>query len=184
MMTLWISLLASMPQHKSWLPRRRSSGRPSGGVVAGGLNKPRFSVDSYVIADGESVTFNCSSSQDSPGIAFYLYRQGQSNSVNVKYPAAGMHSVTFTINKIDHSKIGYYTCRYEAEVNRTRLCSTSSDPLSISVRVSSSIPIRFSLAALIVLGIVIILGLEFIPTKRKPVPAGDDADAVYCETTM
>ncbi|XP_072345354.1 leukocyte immunoglobulin-like receptor subfamily B member 2 isoform X4 [Scyliorhinus torazame] len=147
MMTLWISLLASMPQHKSWLPRRRSSGRPSGGVVAGGLNKPRFSVDSYVIADGESVTFNCSSSQDSPGIAFYLYRQGQSNSVNVKYPAAGMHSVTFTINKIDHSKIGYYTCRYEAEVNRTRLCSTSSDPLSISVR-------------------------------------GDDADAVYCETTM
>ncbi|XP_072350305.1 Fc receptor-like protein 5 isoform X2 [Scyliorhinus torazame] len=148
------------------------------------LNKPRFSVDSYVIADGESVTFNCSSSQDSPGIAFYLYRQGQSNSVNVKSPAAGMHSVTFTINKIDHSKIGYYTCRYEAEVNKTRLCSTSSDPLSISVRVSSSIPIRFSLAALIVLGIVIILGIEFIPTKRKPVPAGDDADAVYCETTM
>ncbi|XP_078060531.1 immunoglobulin superfamily member 1-like [Mustelus asterias] len=100
------------------------------------LNKPHFWVDSDVAAQGGDVTFNCRSPRDNPAIAFYLYRQGEMELVSVKSPAADTHSVTFTVKNIDRSKIGNYTCRYEADVNGRNLISGDSDPVNITVRVA------------------------------------------------
>ncbi|XP_078059674.1 Fc receptor-like protein 5 [Mustelus asterias] len=144
------------------------------------LNKPHFWVDSDVAALGGDVTFYCSSPRDNPAIAFYFYRQGEMELVSVKSPAADTHSVTFTSKNIDHSGIGNYTCRYEADVNGTRLSSHDSDPVNITVRASYSIPIRLAVAVLVTFGIVIILGMEFIRTEGKKDSAGAHADGVHC----
>ncbi|XP_078059668.1 immunoglobulin superfamily member 1-like isoform X2 [Mustelus asterias] len=130
------------------------------------LNKPHFWVDSDVAAQGGDVTFNCSSPRDNPAIAFYLYRQGEMELVSVKSPAADTHSVTFTVKNIDHSKIGNYTCRYEADVNGRNLTSGDSDPVNITVRENGSVaPLVAGIGSAV--GLILILALLGLCLWRK-----------------
>ncbi|XP_072345310.1 uncharacterized protein [Scyliorhinus torazame] len=103
------------------------------------LHKPHLSVDLDGVGEGGDITLNCTSPMESPGIAFYLYRQEEPPLVSVKPPDEDRHAVTFAIKNIDHSKIGKYTCQYEANINGRNLYSPHSDAVSITVRESKSI---------------------------------------------
>ncbi|XP_072350744.1 immunoglobulin superfamily member 1-like, partial [Scyliorhinus torazame] len=108
-------------------------------VTISDLHKPHLSVDLDGVSEGGDITFNCTSPLERPGIAFYLYRQEEPPLVSVKPPDEDRHAVTFAIKNIDHSKIGNYTCQYEANINGRNLSSPHSDAVRITVRESKSI---------------------------------------------
>ncbi|XP_041036023.1 platelet endothelial cell adhesion molecule-like isoform X3 [Carcharodon carcharias] len=149
-------------------------------VTTRDLPEPDISVDSSAVLLGGAVTFNCTSPGDNPAITFYLYREGDVNHDGLKSAASGNNSVTFTIRNIHHSEIGSYTCRYEVLLNGRKLASALSDPVHITVTAYNSTPIRLGPGALIMFGIVIILGIEFNPIKRNKGCKGADTDGVHC----
>ncbi|XP_041036021.1 basement membrane-specific heparan sulfate proteoglycan core protein-like isoform X2 [Carcharodon carcharias] len=149
-------------------------------VTIADLPEPDISVDSSAVLLGGAVTFNCTSPGDNPAITFYLYREGDVNHDGLKSAASGNNSVTFTIRNIHHSEIGSYTCRYEVLLNGRKLASALSDPVHITVTAYNSTPIRLGPGALIMFGIVIILGIEFNPIKRNKGCKGADTDGVHC----
>ncbi|XP_041036016.1 Fc receptor-like protein 5 isoform X2 [Carcharodon carcharias] len=134
-------------------------------VTIAELPEPFISVDSSAVVLRGAVTFNCTNPGDIPAIAFYLHRQGDATHCDVMSAAAGVNSATFTIWKIDRSKIGNYTCRYEALITGRNLSSALSDPVHITVTEQEHVPMAVCIG--FAMGVILLLALLGVCLWRK-----------------
>ncbi|XP_072102358.1 Fc receptor-like protein 5 [Mobula birostris] len=81
--------------------------------------KPRLTLNPRRAVRGGQVTFNCTSPLEPPGFLFYLFKQGDTNYLDIQPAAAGSQTVNFTLKNVEQANGGNYTCLYKAEDKMT-----------------------------------------------------------------
>ncbi|XP_041036008.1 alpha-1B-glycoprotein-like isoform X3 [Carcharodon carcharias] len=135
--------------------------------VTATLPKANISVHppSGVVSRGSIIRITCTGSILNSGGCFRLYRDSeQKGELDMSCP---QQSATFTITDTDTDGMWNYNCLYSRKVKGTFYHSPRSAAVQVTVKRSNLFLIHWCLAAVILFGTVILLGIECSHMKRK-----------------
>ncbi|XP_041036007.1 alpha-1B-glycoprotein-like isoform X2 [Carcharodon carcharias] len=131
------------------------------------LPKPTASIEpvSGVVTVGERVQINCSSSYPSP--ISHLYKKYGTKPVETRIVSDSERSVILAMKDLEPDDSGAYCCSFEKTVKGKVYESERSYFVEVNVTGSNLFLIHWCLAAVILFGTVILLGIECSHMKRK-----------------
>ncbi|XP_067833437.1 deleted in malignant brain tumors 1 protein-like isoform X2 [Heptranchias perlo] len=163
--TLWTCPANLVGQHNCGPGEEASvicSGRPLKPILSLGRKSGPF-------LKGDTVTMMCWASRLYAGGTFYLNKVGESKPILSRTAPKGTHNITFTIDDVNVSWSGDYTCHSQTRNLGRLINSTSSEPVHVHVREHYFMEalIRLCLAAVFLVLIIFLLAWGLTEKYRR-----------------
>nr|XP_006010951.1 PREDICTED: uncharacterized protein LOC102358466 isoform X3 [Latimeria chalumnae] len=118
-------------KHKS----SATAGANTGYATNGKVPKPTLSIQSplIVLTEGGEVNLTCTLPRNYMNVTFYFYSVRQASHIGKVEAALDQYSAAFTLESLNPSKAGRYTCSYKVKTSSEVTESPQSEPVQITL---------------------------------------------------